>query len=172
MPRKRIDTTARGIQLGLIITPMLDMSFQILAFFLMTYNPSALEANIPGSLVPNGSAKAPADVKDVPPPAAPLLIELPEDVVTVKVTNDAGAPRQVFVHVPPAVDAELIADANVDFDNVAVRRLEARLRKLDSKSAQIKIEADGALRQQYVVAVYDAARRAGFSKIHFVAPRK
>src|SRR5262245_63763934 len=41
-----------GVQLGLIITPMLDMSFQILAFFIMTYHPSALEGHIPGNLTP------------------------------------------------------------------------------------------------------------------------
>ena len=43
---------AQGINLSLIITPMLDMSFQLLAFFIMTYHPSALEGHIPGSLVP------------------------------------------------------------------------------------------------------------------------
>src|SRR5438477_1242086 len=43
---------SQGVQLGLIITPMLDMSFQLLAFFIMTYHPSALEGHIPGSLVP------------------------------------------------------------------------------------------------------------------------
>src|SRR5947208_10641882 len=41
-----------GMNLSAIITPMLDMSFQILAFFIMTYHPSALEGHIPGSLTP------------------------------------------------------------------------------------------------------------------------
>src|SRR3954447_21403460 len=41
-----------GVQLSLIITPMLDMSFQILSFFIMTYHPSALEGHINGNLVP------------------------------------------------------------------------------------------------------------------------
>src|SRR3954453_11888023 len=52
-----------GINLSLIITPMLDMSFQLLAFFIMTYHPSALEGHIPGSLVPpeNFAKKGPKD---------------------------------------------------------------------------------------------------------------
>src|SRR5262245_8209987 len=41
-----------GVQLGLIITPMLDMSFQLMAFFIMTYHPSALEGHIDGNLLP------------------------------------------------------------------------------------------------------------------------
>ena len=38
------------------ITPMLDLSFQILFFFVMTYHPSALEGHIAGSLVPPQNA--------------------------------------------------------------------------------------------------------------------
>src|SRR5438477_9989569 len=43
---------SQGVQLGLIITPMLDMSFQLMAFFIMTYHPSALEGHIDGNLLP------------------------------------------------------------------------------------------------------------------------
>src|SRR5438552_2053700 len=52
MTQKRASRSVgpQGVQLGLIITPMLDMSFQLLAFFIMTYHPSALEAHIPGNL--------------------------------------------------------------------------------------------------------------------------
>ena len=62
MKHRKKDPGSQGVQLGLIITPMLDMSFQILAFFIMTYNPSALEGHIPGSLVPpENYAKKSAD---------------------------------------------------------------------------------------------------------------
>src|SRR6516162_6006961 len=65
-----------GVNLVLIITPMLDMSFQILAFFIMTYHPSALEAHIAGSLTPpeNTATKS----KDPAVPADPAL-SVPED---------------------------------------------------------------------------------------------
>src|ERR1043166_8025317 len=52
MRTKYQDHSTPGVNLSLIVTPMLDMSFQILAFFIMTYHPSALEGHIPGSLVP------------------------------------------------------------------------------------------------------------------------
>ena len=56
-----------GVQLSLIVTPMLDMSFQILAFFIMTYHPSALEGHIPGSLVPPESVAKKSDNPNIIP---------------------------------------------------------------------------------------------------------
>jgi biopolymer transport protein ExbD len=44
--------TSEGVNLGIIITPMLDMAFQILAFFIMTFHPAALEGHIDGKLLP------------------------------------------------------------------------------------------------------------------------
>src|SRR5438132_13480245 len=66
-----------GVQLGLIITPMLDMAFQILAFFIMTYHPSALEAHIPGNLAPpeDFAKKNPKDAKKDPVDPLPSLDE-------------------------------------------------------------------------------------------------
>src|SRR5438477_11186925 len=82
---------ATGVQLSLIITPMLDMSFQILAFFIMTYHPSALEGHIPGSLVPpENFAKKSQDANINPNenllsvPPEELLPEL-QDAITVHV---------------------------------------------------------------------------------------
>jgi biopolymer transport protein ExbD len=72
---------AAPINLGLIITPMLDMSFQLLAFFIMTYHPSALEGHIPGSLVPpdNIMKKGPKD-PNVPAPVEDPLSVKEEDL--------------------------------------------------------------------------------------------
>jgi len=41
-----------GVNLGLIITPMLDMAFQLMAFFIMTFQPLTEEKNITGRLLP------------------------------------------------------------------------------------------------------------------------
>ena len=56
--RKRGGGEASGVQMGLIITPMLDMSFQLMAFFIMTYHPSAFEGHVNGNLVPPERSKA------------------------------------------------------------------------------------------------------------------
>ena len=188
---------SQGVQLGLIITPMLDMAFQILAFFIMTYNPSALEGHIPGSLVPpENFAKKSKDANINPNenllsvPEDELLPEL-QDAITVKVkaiqkgqefgARTEGSPAQVFLKT--TLDEEMIADVNVDLKKDALPKLDARLKEMLKKGAtnktNIKIAADGELRQQYVMMIYDTIKGAkikdgdktmAFEKIHFVPP--
>lgn len=50
--RRRIADPGLGVNLGLIITPMLDMAFQLMAFFIMTFQPLSEEKNIVGRLLP------------------------------------------------------------------------------------------------------------------------
>ena len=181
---------AGGVQLGLIITPMLDMAFQILSFFIMTYHPSALEGHIPGSLVPpENFAKKSPDKNDPPPMENPLSV--PEDLldpalneaITVKVkailkgqevgTRTEGAPSQLFIKSSLETEAQMLADVDVDFD-VALKRLDAKLKDMlkggSTNKTNLKIAADGELRQQFVMQIYDTAKKAGFDKIHFVPP--
>src|SRR4051794_23896418 len=71
-----------GVNLGLIITPMLDMAFQMLSFFIMTYHPAALEGHIPGSLVPpTDVAKFNKDNPNVTPQEQDPLSVPPEDLL-------------------------------------------------------------------------------------------
>ncbi len=178
-----------GVQLSLIITPMLDMSFQILAFFIMTYHPSALEGHIPGSLVPPENF-AKNDKTNTPLPAeAPLSI--PEDVldpalqeaIAVKIkavakglekgSRTEGMPEQIFIRTGLETDARLIADVDVPWDKALDKlsaELKGMLKKGATNKAHLKIAADGELRQQYVMGVYDTAKKAGFVNIHFVPP--
>src|SRR5437764_2126002 len=85
-----------GVALGMIITPMLDMSFQILSFFIMTYHPSALEGHIAGSLAPPEitATKSKENVTpDLIPPSVPEDMLLPEvqEALTVVVKTGGGA---------------------------------------------------------------------------------
>ncbi len=179
-----------GVQLSLIITPMLDMSFQILAFFIMTYHPSALEGHIPGSLVPpDNFAKKSKDNNPLPAEAPPLSIPeddlLPElqEAITVKIkaigkgqeigSRTEGTPGQLFIKTGLETDPRMLADVDVDWDaalNKLTAELKGMLKKGTTNKAHLKIAADGELRQQYVMAVYDTAKKAGFDKIHFVPP--
>src|SRR5438128_2649218 len=115
---------SQGVQLGLIITPMLDMSFQLLAFFIMTYHPSALEAHIPGSLAPAENPPI-QSVDPKPAPEVPLLSDpaILEDTLTVKVkavvkgqefgNHEVGAPSQIFLKLPLEVETRMVADVDV-----------------------------------------------------------
>src|SRR4051794_32149382 len=179
-----------GINLSLIVTPMLDMSFQILAFFIMTYHPSSLEGHIPGSLVPpENFAKKGKD--NAPPNPAETPLSIPEedidpslnDAISIKIKAIArgqevgnrveGMPNQVFMKQSTDTQLQMIADVDVDYKQAMVI-LDARLKELLKKGAtgktNIKLEAENDLRQQYVMMAYDTCKKAGFDKIHFVPP--
>jgi biopolymer transport protein ExbD len=170
-----------GVNLGLIITPMLDMSFQILAFFIMTYHPSALEGHISGSLAPpeKVAMKAPENVTlDVIPPSVPEDQLLPEvqQAPTVIVRTDRdnpGAPAKIYLKRDQTqTDPAEVADATKNWAQ-AKQDLAKELRRVKSESGDqknVKIEADGDLKQEWVMQVYDVCNQAGFPKIHFVPP--
>jgi biopolymer transport protein ExbD len=129
-----------GVNLGIIITPMLDMAFQLLAFFVMTYHPHAAEGHIDGKLLPakpaiNTTAPVPKD-KDVAP-----TDDNPEDstkdtlVVIVKAVPkgeirgklEEGDPTQIQLRRPesPATPENI-----VDVDSNAVTVKEGGVREL------------------------------------------
>src|SRR4051794_7584239 len=90
---------SQGVALSMIVTPMLDMSFQILSFFIMSYNPSALEAQVPSNLAPpetfaSKSKDAKAQADEIPQSVDPSAFEDQlGETVTVKLT--AAPPETV-----------------------------------------------------------------------------
>lgn len=181
-----------GMNLSAIITPMLDMAFQILAFFIMTYHPSALEGHIPGSLVPpeniakKGTESAPADPTQVPQSVDPSLLEEGlTAAVLVKIESVPrgqtsgnrvdGEPKKILLKLPTDTSYQQIADtANELSIEQGLKVLDTKLKEVatqpGSEKANIKIEGDGDLKQQYVMRVYDVCKRAGYAKVHFVPP--
>jgi biopolymer transport protein ExbD len=192
MSNKKQDGGSQGVQLGLIITPMLDMSFQIMAFFIMTYNPSALEGHIPGSLVPpENFAKKSKDSNPVPMenplsvPEEDLLPEL-QEAITIRAkavvkgsevgSRTEGMLSQVSIKTTLDTEATLIADESKDIPT-AMKMLEKKLKAMappvekgKQNKSNLKIAADGELKQQYIMMIYDTAKKSGFANIHFVPP--
>jgi biopolymer transport protein ExbD len=172
--RKHRNPGAPGVNLGLIITPMLDMSFQILAFFIMTYHPSALEGHIAGSLaagpVVGQLREPPAAVEPVPP-----LDDL-GDVHTVIVKSSGvapGRPDQVLLTSQTDPVPLQVADANVNWDTARrdlARQLQTLRKNAGDARADVRIEADAELRHEFVLEVYDVCKQAGYRGIRFVAP--
>jgi biopolymer transport protein ExbD len=178
-----------GVNLGIIITPMLDMAFQLMAFFIMTYNPSALEAHIDGTLLPptkvatKGPDTTPMEM-DIPPiDTEPQLLDVL--MVTVKAVPKGqtegsrleGEPSKIFLKRPESPTADVVGevvDGPVDDKKLThLHRLEAELKKIVKESgpgANIKIEGDGKLKHRFTVQVYDVCKQAGFKNVAFVAP--
>lgn len=178
-----------GVQLGLIITPMLDMSFQILAFFIMTYHPAALEGHIPGNLTPPEEFAKKSSDPVAAPPIDPLSIDEEKldptlnSAITVLIKSVVtgqdqkrivGTPSQIFIRTDLDAAPELLEGSDTgDFKDNVLPLLEKRLVQMgkSGNKANLKIAGDGGLRYQYLLMVYDVAKRAKYEKIHFVPPQ-
>ncbi len=187
--KQKADGSAPGVQLGLIVTPMLDMAFQILSFFIATYHPSAMEGHIPGSLVPpENPAMKSKDPNPIPQIENPLSIKeddlLPElqEAITIRAksivrgqeigSRTEGTLGQIFIKNSLETEPQMVADTHVPIAE-AMGLLESTLKKMiekGSNKANLKLAADGDLRQEYVMMVYSTAKKAGYDNIHFVPP--
>lgn len=158
-----------SIQLNVVITPFLDMSFQLLFFFVLTFKgQEAMEGKMDFHLPAAGEAKA-ARMEDVDP-------NKPSD-------SDLALPAQITVLVKTIRDG--VNDGNIsalivksENGETAVPNLEALERflknKLDdaalSNKDDVKIEAESKLKYACVIDVMDACLRAGFKSVGFSPP--
>lgn len=119
--------------IDLPITPMLDMSFQLLTFFIFTYNPSGLEAQMDLAL-PSKTAIAAADPKDVKP----------EMETNKKPDDEPDIPLDLSVEIRTSGDAPYVLTEGVN--NLSFESLDGLRDKLISiftdKARTIKARAD------------------------------
>lgn len=69
------------------ITPMLDMAFQLLTFFILTYHPMPTEGQFAMNLLPASPA---TDIKAESPESAPTDADVPASLKTLPTTLRAG----------------------------------------------------------------------------------
>src|SRR5262249_12270483 len=102
MARKHKSEGGLDLELGIVITPMLDMAFQLLAFFVMTFNPSALEGAMDLNLPAAGESRADTP-ESVDPTNSDVAMEKKVEL-TVRVTTppedskDYGTIREIMVY--------------------------------------------------------------------------
>ena len=155
--RKRPGTD--HIDPDLPITPMLDMSFQLLAFFIMTFKPAPTEGQIALTLP-----------KDEGGPSA-LSIPAPTDVnkpkhyiVRVSATGDGTIEKMTILEEGAAnPDGEPLGSDIAKF-HAKLSQLAAQLAK-EGNTGKVTLEIDKKLVQGYVVQLVDHGIRAGFSDI-------
>ena len=146
------------VEPDLPITPMLDMSFQLLAFFIMTFKPAATEGQIALTLPKDDGG---------PNNAIPNVM-------------DDKKPKHYLVQVTASADATAIASMKLseEGENLKVTDLGANvatyrdeLKKLSQQltaaghTGKVTLELDARLKQAFVVQLIDTGIRAGFTDI-------
>lgn len=161
-------------EVTLPITPMLDMSFQLLFFFISTFKlPTGMEGSMDLNL-PSEATKAAEKLENVNPtasssPDAPvdLQAEITISVQTQAQGADADGISNITIEqtagktpVPPPYGRDLpeLTDKLAEIHKTA-----------DAKQS-VKIQGDAGLKWRGVVKVMDACRKAGFDNISFAQP--
>ena len=165
-------TTRRKSEAGpepnLPVTPMLDMAFQLLAFFVMTYHPSDLEGQMELSL-PSEKISQAKDPSEVKPDAAvdkDQKLELEANLtVIVRTQRDnvnngliSGMMLQDLSGPQPVETLEKL------FDELKARRATV------ANKENIKIQGDAKLKWEEIIKVMDVCQKAGFKNISFAPP--
>jgi biopolymer transport protein ExbD len=157
-----------GLEPTLPITPMLDMAFQLLAFFIFTYHPSDLEGQMDLSLPVEAASRAerPENVDPQAQANRNAALELPADLTVIIRTQHDGVNDGL-------ISALRVEDrsGSTDIDNL--EKLRAHLKEAHGKAENkeaIKIQGDGRLKWDGIVQVMDVCREAGFANISFVPP--
>jgi len=144
------------VEPDLPITPMLDMSFQLLAFFIMTFKPADTEGQIALTL-PKEEGKDNATA--IPSPTDP---DKPKHYIVRVEATEGGSIAKMSISEEGAA-----ATTGTDLPTVTAYRDELmKLSKgLGGKPGKVTLELGNKLLQAYVVQLVDTGIRAGFSDI-------
>jgi biopolymer transport protein ExbD len=145
---------ANGATVQLPVTPLLDVTFQLLFFFVVSFSPADREGHLPVDLPPERAFDGPV----VPQLPAGDAADFPIDV-TVKVRS----------HLDGQVSALFVRDVTGKEEPVGVldglRRRLVEERAALARQGMVKVEADAALRVRHLTKVMDACRQAGFRRV-------
>jgi biopolymer transport protein ExbD len=162
--RKADDPT----EIVLPIPSFLDMAFQILAFFVMFYRPSALEGQMDLALPASGEARAQEESQVDPTKPPDTEVDLKSEVTVGIMTRHSGDRSSGDID---SLTVEGMDASTKTLRNVAeLRSYLANLQKNLKNKDDIKIRADAALKYAYVVEVIDVCNKAGFKHVGFAPP--
>lgn len=149
------------------ITPMLDMTFQLLAFFILTFQPQAalegkLEFSLPANPQPVGTAEPLTGIVPEPPDEQADLAQML--TLVVKTAHDGLGEGNIKDLI---LESEGGPVALPDLDSL---RQALKQRQPQSGKAQIKIAAESRLKYACVMEVMDVCLKSGFTNVGFVPP--
>lgn len=148
------------VEPDLPITPMLDMSFQLLAFFILTFNPAPTEGQI---------ALALPQEKGGPSDQIPTVVvaDKPLHFIVRVTASDNGTIEKMTVHEETGANpTPRDIPASVAEFRDEVKRLAAQVAAAkNAAGGKLTLEIGDKLLQEYVVQLVDQGIRAGFNDI-------
>jgi biopolymer transport protein ExbD len=167
--RRRYRASASGPEFSstsVFITPMLDMSFQILAFFVVTFNPPALEGRLPWDEV-KGKQGGPNPVQQSTDAKPTTTTELPPPLTVTAYADSQGRLRGLVLEEENKPKIRLPDEDN---PRPAADRAEAeklisdlqdallKLKPTYSREKRITVRLDKPLLWDFTILVMDACR--------------
>jgi biopolymer transport protein ExbD len=140
------------------ITPMLDMSFQLLAFFIMTFKPAPTEGQIALTLPKEEGGPSTA----IP---SPTDENKPKHYIVRVAATDVGTIEGLTIVEEGAADPKgKPLGPSVAAYHAELAALSAQLTR-ENKPGKVTLEMGPTLLQEYVVQLVDQGIRAGFNDI-------
>lgn len=155
MPRRgHIKAQQDRVEPDLPITPMLDMAFQLLAFFVMTFNPVPAEGHLDMALpkIEGGESTA--------PPPVSLEEEADELIVSIEATPN-GEISQIRLGAKSDAGADrLLGSDTKNLTNALAERLKEK-----KKASKVKLQIADNLAYKLVIKLMDEINRAGYKQV-------
>jgi len=151
-------------EVELPITPMLDMFFQMLFFFVMTYHPSALEGQFPINLAATEDRAGQNQPTNPDPKASPRVTpDLPHVTVVAKAADNGWLESvDIFVRGGSSETLKPPPDSTSGSEQI-LRHLTRRLQEIKKEIGgddRAVVQASGHLRWEDAMRVMDACRRS------------
>ena len=157
MPRKHKRREEAPVDVTLPITPMLDMSFQLLSFFILTFRPMPTEGQLAINL-----PKVDASEKPLVDPVTPE--EMPKDEYTITVLSNSSGEVAVLSLKGPTGDMGNIKNMAELYDRLT------KIPKPEGKAERvaITIEAHNDLTYARLIEVMDLSKKAGYESVNLM----
>ena len=162
--RRVIENTP--VDVDIPITPMLDLAFQVLLFFILTYHPSTMEGQVEMSLPDLAQAKAAKPENIKPKDSATGPLELPAEV-TVMLYVRRNGPRDGSLG--RIVVQEKQGNKEIT-DTKALEKYLEHIRPNLANTHDVKLAGDSDLKNGVTMEIMDVCTRAGFTNIALGRP--